>query len=73
MGHPCTVEQTPPLLKINPFLALQTSKIRPNYYLLPTWWTKHPPTKSKPLPGPHKPHKTPQITIYHLHIGPDTP
>ena len=49
MGHPRTVEQTPPLLKINPFPALQ---IRPNHYLPPTWWTRHPPTKGKPLPGP---------------------
>ena len=52
MGHPRTVEQTHPLLKINPFPALHTSKILPNHSLTPTWWTRHPPTKVKPFLAP---------------------
>ena len=73
MGHPRTVEQTPPLLKLNPFPALQTAKFCPNHYLPLTWWTRYPPTKGKPLPGPPKPNKTAQIAISYFRIAPDTP
>ena len=64
MGHPT---------KDNPVPGSPNLQNPPQSQSLTYMVDQTPPTKSKPLSGPHKPHKTPQITIPHLRIEPDTP